>query len=94
MFSPCHHEGNYNKEIVMGVIRPDTIIDVKGLQCPRPLLKTKQTLETMKSGQVLEIIATDATTKSTIPSYVNRSGDVFLEVRDDGGVLHHFIRKK
>ena len=33
----------------------DLLIDVKGLQCPLPLLRTKQALEGMNSGQALKL---------------------------------------
>lgn len=33
----------------------DKIIDISGLICPLPLLKAKEQLKQMQSGQVLEI---------------------------------------
>ncbi len=74
--------------------KPDLIIDVKGMQCPRPLLTAKQTLEGMHSGQILQVIATDATTKSSFPPYLNRSGDELLEIEVSVGEIHLLIKKK
>ena len=34
-------------------------LDVKGLNCPLPILRTKKTLAEMESGQVLRVLATD-----------------------------------
>ncbi len=78
----------------MSRIKPDLVVDTKGLQCPRPLLKAKQALEGMRDGEILEVIANDASTKSTFPAYVKRSGDELLEVDEDGAIIHLFIRKK
>jgi len=74
--------------------KPDLVIDVKGMQCPRPLLTAKQTLEGMQSGQILQVIATDTSTKSSFPPYLNRSGDELLEIEMSGGEIHLFIKKK
>jgi tRNA 2-thiouridine synthesizing protein A len=78
----------------MAEIEYDLLIDVKGLQCPLPLLKAKQTLKGMESGQVLKVVATDKTTKLTFTSYLKNSGDELLKMEDLGDEIHHYIRKK
>lgn len=72
----------------------DLLVDVKGLQCPLPLLKTKQSLGGMTSGQVLKVIATDDNTKISFTSYLKISGDELLIMEKYGGEIHHYIRKK
>ena len=37
----------------------DTELDVKGLNCPMPLLKAKKALNDMKAGMILRVLATD-----------------------------------
>jgi tRNA 2-thiouridine synthesizing protein A len=73
---------------------PDLVIDVKGLKCPRPLLTAKQTLAGMHSGQILEVVATDSSTRSSFPPYLNRSGDELLRIEESGEEIRIFIRKK
>ena len=72
----------------------DVFIDVKNLQCPLPLLKTRKTLGGMKSGQVLKVAATDKTTKMSFAAYLKDSGDELLKVEEHGNEIHHYIRKK
>ncbi len=72
----------------------DFELDVRELPCPRPLLKTKQSLEGMQSGQILKVRCTDTTTKSTLPSYLSRSGDQLLGVEEQGKEIYFFITKK
>ncbi len=74
--------------------KPDIVIDVKAMQCPRPLLTAKQTLEGMLPGQILQVVATDATTKSSFPPYLNRSGDELLGIDVFDEEIHLFIKKK
>ena len=74
--------------------KPDLVIDVKGMQCPRPLLTAKQTLQGMGSGQILQVIATDTSTRSSFPPYLSRSGDELLKIEESGGEIHLFIKKK
>lgn len=76
------------------MMNADQIIDVKGQKCPRPLLMTKQTLKTMQSGKVLQVISDDVTTKLTFHSYLERSGDELLDVHHDGLDIHYYIKKK
>ena len=72
----------------------DLLLDVKGLQCPLPLLKTKQTLGDMRPGQVLKVVTTDKTTRMTFNSYLKNSGDELLNMEEYEKELHHYIRKK
>jgi tRNA 2-thiouridine synthesizing protein A len=78
----------------MADIAYDLLIDVKGLQCPLPLVKTKQALGTMRSGQILKVVATDDNTKITFTSYLKNSGDELLKMEEYGEEIHHYIRKK
>ncbi len=72
----------------------EVVIDVRGLQCPRPLLRMKKALDELESGQVLKVIATDKATKSTFPPYLRRTGDVLLKLEENGIEYHFFIQKR
>ena len=34
-------------------------LDVRGAKCPVPIVKTKKMIDTLKVGEVLEVLATD-----------------------------------
>ncbi len=74
--------------------KPDKVIDTKGLNCPMPLIKTKKALQEMQSGQILEVVADDQTTKTTINSFLKHSGDELVELVEAEGIIHHFIKKR
>jgi tRNA 2-thiouridine synthesizing protein A len=75
-------------------IKPDGILDVKGLTCPMPLLKTKKALKGMNTGQILEVLGTDPGSKNDIPEFCRKGGNELLAMTDDDqGVTRYFIKK-
>lgn len=78
----------------MNDIKSDEVLDVKGLTCPMPLLKTKKTLKGMKAGQVLEVLGTDPGSKNDIPEFCKKGGNALLAMTDDPeGFTRYFIKK-
>ena len=78
----------------MADVKVDSVLDAKGLNCPMPVLKTKKALDAMASGQVLEVLATDKGAKSDITALLKRLGHEMVEMREEGGVIEFYIRKK
>lgn len=74
-------------------IQADQVLDCVGLVCPEPILKTNMTVKKMEVGKVLEMIGTDLGTKNDIVAWANRTGNELLEVVDEGGKQHYFIKK-
>lgn len=72
----------------------DKVLDVKGLNCPMPVIKTKKTIEGMNSGEVLKVEATDKGSKSDIAAFASRTGNVLLESKEEGGTFIFFLKKK
>lgn len=75
-------------------IKADSVLDAKGMNCPMPVLKTKKALDGIQSGQILEVISTDAGAKSDIPALLQRLGHELLETKEEGGVIEFYIKKK
>ena len=69
------------------------LLDTKGLKCPMPLLKAKQKLNKLASGDVLLIEATDAGSVRDFQVFAKQSGHVLLEQTDESGVYRHWIKK-
>ena len=72
---------------------PDKSIDCVGLYCPEPIFKTRQTLDTMDEGQVLEVLADDPGSEEDIPRLVKRLGHELLEVTKEGREIRFIIKK-
>lgn len=78
----------------MTSITPDQVADLKGLNCPMPLLKTKKALQGLESGKIIQIILTDAGSKADIPAMLEKTGDQLLETSEDSGIFTFYIKKK
>ncbi|WP_198650437.1 sulfurtransferase TusA family protein [Saccharospirillum mangrovi] len=69
-------------------------LDVRGLRCPLPLLRTKQQLLKMDPGAVLEVWATDAGSWRDIPAYLAISEHRLLEQHETvDGEYHYCIER-
>ena len=57
---------------------PDIELDVRDLLCPLPVLRTRKILQTMVSGDVLKVVATDPMSAIDMPHFCNEQGHVLL----------------
>lgn len=71
----------------------DQTLDCKGLRCPLPVLKTKQALDKMQVGQILEMFSTDPGSKPDMAAFSKRTGHEILEAREEDGVYIFYIKK-
>lgn len=70
-------------------------LDCKGLSCPMPMMKLAKAIKGLNSGEVLEMIGTDPGTKSDIPKWCDKTGNVLLEEGEaDGSAFRFLIQKK
>jgi len=58
-----------------------TTLDLTGLKCPLPALRTRKALERLPAGERLEVHCTDPLAVIDIPALVQQTGDK-LEVRE------------
>ncbi|MEG8946163.1 sulfurtransferase TusA family protein [Rosettibacter firmus] len=59
-------------------IKPDETLDLKGVQCPFNYVKTKLKLETMQSGQILEVILDNGEPIKNVPQSLKQDGHQIL----------------
>jgi len=75
-------------------IKPDKTLDAKELSCPMPLLKAKKAIDALDSGQILEIIGTDAGSKVDLPGWCERVGHSYLGVQEEAKYFKFYIKKR
>ena len=72
-------------------------LDVKGASCPMPVVKTKQAVDDLAEGDVLEVVAMDSGSMSDIDGWASGTDGVELleqEEREDGGetLYVHYVQ--
>jgi tRNA 2-thiouridine synthesizing protein A len=70
----------------------DLHVDASTLQCPLPLLKTRQALRQLRAGQLLEVIATDSGSANDIPAYLRQSCHALVRMGESKGCYYFVIR--
>jgi tRNA 2-thiouridine synthesizing protein A len=68
-------------------------VDAKGQSCPGPLVSLAKALREAKTGDLLELLATDPGSKSDVPSWAELSGNELLETAEADGVYRYVVRK-
>jgi len=73
-------------------------VDVKGMNCPMPVVKAKQAVDSLESGDVLAVIATDSGSMSDIKGWASSTDGVELldqaEGDEDGETVYrHYVRR-
>ena len=71
----------------------DLQLDTRGLMCPLPLLRLKKGLQTLVSGQVVHVLATDPASMLDFGVFVEQTGHELLQSREVDGVFLYWIRK-
>jgi tRNA 2-thiouridine synthesizing protein A len=68
-------------------------VNMRGLKCPLPALKTRKLLSRMTAGEVLVIECTDPLTAIDIPNLLRETGDTLEGNSRTGSLLTFRIRK-
>lgn len=74
-------------------IQADQELDLSGLTCPMPLLKTKQALNRLEPGRVLRVIATDPASERDFKAFSEQSGIPLLQSAHEGLKYIYCLRK-
>jgi tRNA 2-thiouridine synthesizing protein A len=78
----------------MTSINYDKDLDVRGLNCPLPILRAKKALTELKSGKVLRILATDPGSVKDFEAFARQTGNQLLSHAEADKVFTFFLKKK
>ena len=70
-----------------------TQLDLTGLKCPLPALKTRKALRGIRPGERLQVRCTDPLAAIDIPNLVNEMGDRLEATERDGNHIVFMIEK-
>lgn len=69
-------------------------INLRGLKCPLPALRTRKALRGMQSGDILIVECTDPLAGIDIPNLLNQTGDTLEATRKQEKLMIFRIRKR
>ena len=68
-------------------------LDARNLNCPLPILRTKKALNTMETGELLEIVATDPGSVKDLSSFCEQTGNELVSSEAGDNEFKFLIRK-
>lgn len=77
-----------------GLVEEIHKLDVKGLQCPMPIVKTAKAMKELESGDVIQVIATDPGSVKDFAAWSKATGHELLESSAVDGVFRFVLRKR
>jgi len=69
-------------------------LDVKGLSCPLPIVKTAQAVKSMESGEVIEVLATDPGAVPDFNAWCRTTGNRLVEQTEEDGVFRFLVQRR
>jgi tRNA 2-thiouridine synthesizing protein A len=73
---------------------PEKTLNLRGLKCPLPALRTRKALGALAPGEILVVECTDPLAGIDIPNLLNQTGDKLEDTVKDKRLLTFRIRKK
>ena len=72
----------------------DKELDVRGLNCPLPILRTKKSLVDMNPGEILKIMATDPGAVIDFQVFADQTGNELISLFELAGEFTFYMRKR
>ncbi|MFT8550895.1 MAG: sulfurtransferase TusA family protein [Acetobacter okinawensis] len=72
----------------------DTVLDVRGLSCPLPVLKANRALRSLPAGARLRVLATDRASVSDFQVFCRETGHALVSFADENGIFSFTIKRR
>ena len=72
----------------------ETILDLRGLKCPLPALRTRKALSRLPTDHIVIVECTDPLSEIDIPNLIRETGDHLEDAAHREGVFVFRIRKR
>jgi tRNA 2-thiouridine synthesizing protein A len=72
----------------------ETVLDLRGLRCPQPVLRAKKALRNIPVGGTLVLECTDPLTVIDVPAFATQTGHMLAAQRRDGALYIFTIVKQ
>jgi tRNA 2-thiouridine synthesizing protein A len=71
----------------------DQVLDVKGMNCPLPILRARKALKDLPLGATLNVLATDPGAVKDFEAFCRTTGNALVESKAEGGVFSFVIKR-
>jgi tRNA 2-thiouridine synthesizing protein A len=72
-----------------------SLLDVRGLSCPLPVLKANKALRALPPGARLTVLATDPAAVKDFAAYAEETGHTLLSsAAEEGGVFRFLLQRR
>ncbi|MCY0885322.1 MAG: sulfurtransferase TusA family protein [Firmicutes bacterium] len=71
----------------------EQVLDVRGLSCPMPIVRTKKAIDALAVGDTLKVLATDPGSVADFKAWTARTGHKLLAIDEVPGEYHFTIEK-
>jgi len=74
--------------------RDHQVLDCIGLYCPTPVLNTRQEMDKLAIGEILEVLADDPAAEEDLKAWAKRAGQKILEIEKTDEGMRFLILKE
>jgi len=71
---------------------PKKTLDCIGLYCPEPLFQTREQIDTIEEGEILEVLSDDPAAEEDLKRFAKRTGHEIITCEKKGDVLRFLIK--
>jgi tRNA 2-thiouridine synthesizing protein A len=72
---------------------PSTVLDLKGLLCPMPVVKIAGAIKKVDVGAIIEATATDPGVMADIPAWAKSTGNEVVKMEKEGKVITFWVKR-
>ena len=74
-------------------MEPKKTLDCIGLFCPEPLFQTREQIDSIAVGEVLEVLSDDPAAEEDLKRFAKRTGHQVIAFENNEGRLRFLIKK-
>jgi tRNA 2-thiouridine synthesizing protein A len=68
-------------------------VDARGQTCPMPIVNLAKGFKDLASGRILALVATDPGAKKDVAAWAEKTGNLLLEMTEEGSVMTFYLKK-
>ena len=75
-------------------MKPNLVVDARGLFCPVPIIKTADAMRALDEGGLVEILSDDPAIELDLPAWCESNGHRIEAKHVEGKVFRYRVRKQ